>query len=100
MKTLLVRHGDLGLKKIKKLPKKMKVTNTKVLITGSHGHNHEIDKGTVYLEKVDDYVIGYMVAKKTTLNHPEHGAIKLDDGVYEMRKQVEYTQEGLVPVVD
>lgn len=100
MKTNLVRHGDLCVESIKKLPEGLEETNTRILVSGSHGHHHSIDNGTVYLKKVDDYVIGYLVAENTTLNHEEHGAIKLDDGVYALRKQVEFTPSGLVQIVD
>lgn len=100
MKTKLIRHGDICLRKISKKPTGLEESKTKVLETGSHGHNHYIDNGKVYFKKVDDYVFGYLVAKDTTLNHEEHGKIKLDNGVYELRKQQEYTPQGLVPVID
>jgi hypothetical protein len=100
MKTKLIRHGDLALVKISKLPTGLKETKTKVLMSGSHGNNHFINQGKVYLTKVDDYVFGYLRAKDTTLDHPEHGKIKLDNGVYELRRQIEFTVDGLKPVVD
>lgn len=100
MMTKLVRQGDLVLKKISKLPTKLTEENTKVLMHGSHGHDHFIDKGKVYFKKVDDYVYGYLVTKDTTLDHPEHGGIKLTDGIYELRKQNEFTVAGLIPVID
>lgn len=98
-KTKLVRHGDLCLKLINK-PPEAEESKTKVLLTGSHGHNHSIDNGKVYFKKVDNYVFGYLVAENTTLDHPEHGAIKLSNGVYELRRQNEYTPQGLIPVLD
>lgn len=100
MKNQLIRHGDLALKLINSLPADLTETKTKVLITGSHGNHHTIDKGKVYFKKVDDFVFGYLFAKKTTLDHPEHGKVKLTDGVYELRKQNEIRHDGLKPVID
>ena len=100
MQTTLIRQGDLVLKKVKKLPAGLKETKTKVLVTGSHGHDHTISQGKVYLQKVDTHVFGYLVAKNTVIDHPEHGGMKLENGVYELRKQHEYTPAGLVPVID
>lgn len=95
----IIRHGDICLKQISKLPKGLKETKTTILETGSHGHNHFIDKGKVYFQKVNDYVFGYLVAKNTTLDHEEHGKVLLN-GVFELRKQQEFTPQGLVPVID
>jgi len=97
---MIIRHGDLALVKIDKLPKGLLETKTKVLLTGSHNNNHSISVGKVYFKQVDGFVFGYLVAKKTTLNHIEHGGVKLVDGVYELRKQVEQTHDGLKPVID
>lgn len=98
------RHGEIGLHQIKALPKGLERANTKVFMTGSHGHNHSISSGDLYLKKDGDYVFGYLVAKNTSLLHPEHspnmGDAKIEDGVYELRKQQEYTPDGLVPVID
>jgi len=98
--TLNVRQGDLCLFKIDKLPEGLTETNTKILVSGSHGHHHTINKGKVYLKPVDTYVFGYLVAKDTTIDHEEHGGMKLTDGIYELRKQQEFTPAGLVPVID
>ena len=95
----IIRHGDLALKQISKLPTGLKETKTNILVTGSHGHHHFIDKGKVYFKKVDNFVFGYLVAKNTILNHEEHGKVKLN-GVYELRKQSEFTPQGLIPVKD
>lgn len=105
-----IRHGDLLLVEIKQLPKGLEETKTKILMKGSHGHNHSIDEGNVYLKDVDDFVFGYLEATaNTTLFHPEHGKkvqgkklreVKLKPGVYELRKQNEDTHEGMKPVID
>jgi len=103
------RHGDLELVEVKELPTGLKESKTKILMKGSHGHNHSFDNGTLYLTKKDNFVFGYLVAKNTTLFHPEHGEIikgkklreaKIADGIYELRVQHEDTHEGMIQVVD
>lgn len=97
------RHGEIALLKISKLPKGLKETKTNVLMTGYHSNSHTFDKGKLYL-KQDGQTFGYLVAKDTSLLHPEHspktGDAKLPDGVYQLIKQNEFTPDGLVPVID
>jgi hypothetical protein len=82
----------------------LKVSKSKTINVGSHNHAHIIDKGELYFKKESDFVFGYLVAKDTSLLHPEHspkvGDAKLEDGIYQLVKQNEYTVDGLVPVVD
>lgn len=101
--TKAVRHGEICFVKISKLPKGLKLSDSKVLIQGSHGNSHSFDNGKLYFQKVDEYVFGYFVAKGTTLLHAEHGKNgkgKLPDGIYELRRQIECTPQGLIPVKD
>ena len=46
-----IRHGDLSLIGIEKLPGGLVASDTKVLMVGSGGNNHIITEGTVYLKK-------------------------------------------------
>lgn len=98
------RHGEIMLLKVEKLPDGLTKSKEKTFMVGSHGHNHSIDKGELYLVKENEYVFGYLVAKGTSLLHPEHspkvGDAKIKDGVYQLRKQQEYTPDGLVPIAD
>lgn len=98
------RHGEIGLIGIKELPEGLEESKTKVLMVGSHNNSHTIDKGKIYLKKEDDFVFGYLVAKDTSLLHPEHspkvGDAKIEDGVYKLIKQNEFTPDGLVPIID
>lgn len=108
------RHGDLGLFEINELPEGLKKSTSKTLMTGSGGHNHTFDHGEFYT-KQNGLVVGYLVAKNTSLYHPEHGQempksyqqrygnvkrAKISDGVYELRKQQEDTHDGMKPVID
>jgi hypothetical protein len=109
------RHGDCALIEVAELPKGLKKSTSKVLMTGSGGHNHSFDSGEFY-PKTDNAriqkgtVIGYFVANnKTRLYHLEHGKVvkgkdlreaKIQAGIYQIRKQVEYTHDGMKPVID
>src|SRR3990172_310530 len=46
--TKSIRHGDLGLFLIDELPKGLKKSDSKVLLKGSHGNEHYVDKGVFY----------------------------------------------------
>ena len=102
MKKQAYRHGEILLIK-SKLPKGLTKSNSNVIMTGSHGNNHSIDNGTLYFVN-DGQVFGYLVAKNTHLLHPEHtekgNPCPIKDGTYQLIKQVEYTPDGLVPIVD
>lgn len=74
---------------------------------GVTGNNHSFDNGVFYEKKDGDFVIGYFEAKNTTLLHNDHGIqkghtreAKIEDGIYEVRRQVEQTIEGMKPVQD
>ena len=102
------RHGDMEIRGVKELPEGLKKVKTKVLMVGSHNNSHTFDNGEMYQVENDDFIVGYLVAKNTTLFHPEHGEevgkslkeAKIEDGIYEVRKQVEYTNEGMKQVED
>ena len=103
------RHGDLALIEVKNLPEGLKKTNTKVLMTGSHGNDHGVVNGNVYFKSENQFVFGYLVAKKgAKLIHADHGdkkvgALKecsIPEGIYQLRRQFEDTHEGMKAVID
>ena len=101
------RHGDLCLLGIEKLPNGLSKSKTNILLAGNTGNNHSFDNGVFYEKKEGEYILGYFVAKNTTLLHNDHGEVKgntrtakIEDGIYEVRGQVEKSHEGLTPVVD
>ncbi len=111
MTSTAYRHGDLCLVKIDGLPLGLTVSDSKVLMTGSGGNDHIFDHGLFYPKDNDDFVIGYLETPEggTNLYHPDHGRV-IDDnplrvahlptGIYELRKQQEYTHKGMQPVED
>jgi len=102
--TKAQRHGELAFNKIKKLPKGLTLSDTKVIAVGSGGNAHSIDNGQLYLKQVDEYIIGYLATDNTKLFHSEHSpqgvAMAEGDGVYEIRKGVEIVTEGLKQISD
>lgn len=103
-----IRHGDLCLVKIDQLPEGLTPSNTQTLMQGANKNNHDVTGGTVYLDDVDRFVFGYLVAgDNCSLLHPDHGAgkgtiktAKVPAGTYELRRQFEDTHEGMSPVID
>lgn len=96
------RHGEIAIIKISKLPKGLEKSSSEVFMVGSHGNNHSINNGDIYLKNEDGFIFGYLKAKNTSLFHPEHSpkGAKIEDGYYKLIKQQEYTPEGLIPVID
>jgi len=92
------RHGEMLLLKIEALPEGLTKTKDKIFATGSHGNNHSISEGTL-LENENEK---YLEAKNTKLLHPEHSpkGADIEDGYYQLITQMEYTPEGLTPVID
>ena len=74
MKFKNYRHGDMALIGIAELPNGVKKSKTKNIMKGSHENDHSFDDGILFLPKSNnDFVIGYLEAKNTTLLHLDHG---------------------------
>lgn len=104
------RHGDVALIGIDSLPEGLTASDTKVLVgNGSGGHTHSFSGGIFYPKVEGDFTVGYLKADGTKLYHPEHGdttgssgvkECSIQDGIYEVRRQVEVTHEGMKQVID
>ena len=105
-----IRHGDMCLIGIEKLPEGLVPAKTNVLMRGSGGNDHAFTEGTFYPTTKDQFVFGYFVAQKgCKLLHPDHGKkikkkslreASVPEGIYELRRQFEDTHEGMKEVVD
>ena len=96
------RHGDVALIGVKTMPR-VKASKTDIFMSkGSGGLNHTFTGGIFYPNVDGDNIVGYLKAKGTTLYHPEHSpkGVNITDGIYEVRKQNEFTHEGLREVID
>ena|SRR3990167_3137619 len=116
MKTINVyRQGDLGLIPNQKnyvvsLPKDLKKADTNIIMQGSGGHAHKVENCEIYFKNVDMFIFGYLKAgKDAKVLHKEHGIYikgkplkegKLLEGIYQLRHQVEFTQDSMRVVVD
>lgn len=117
MKTFKTQaaQGDLLIRRIDALPDnatKQQPTNGQHVVAHSEtGHNHVIaDRPNVSLYTTGDPMISYLEvieatdATETLLEHlrsfDTHETIKISPGVYEIRRQREYTPEGWRRVED
>ena len=91
---LMVRQGDILLRKIKKLPKRATRLNTNVLLEGeATGHAHRIENGQIYQGGFDDTLFVEAI-EGTSLVHDEHDPIKLEPGFYQFIRQREYDPDN------
>lgn len=103
-----IRHGDMALILINKLPDGLTHSKTDVLMRGSHNNAHRFTKGISYQKNEGNFIIGYFEALKgCKLLHPEHGTgkgkekeAKIPIGLYQVRKQNEVLANELKQVVD
>lgn len=102
-----IRHGDMALIGIDKLPEGLKASKSRVLMTGSHGNNHAFTgPGTFYPHEGNRgtlRIVGYFDAKKgTMLTHLDHGpeGEKLREvpieGSFQVREQIVDTHSGIL----
>ena len=97
------RHGDIALIGVKTMPKGLKASDTNILMAkGSGGNDHTFSGGRFYPCIKGDNIIGYLKVKDTELFHVEHSpnGVSIANGIYEVRKQNEFTIDGLSEVVD
>lgn len=116
-----IRHGDMALIWIDKLPEGLTKSDSKVLMTGSGGNDHTYINGEFYPKQVDQFVFGYFKAlDNCKLYHKEHGEKDKDrkfltevidsqelkvtiipaGKIAVLKKQNEDTHTGMKPVVD
>lgn len=110
MKTFknLAAQGDVMFKRINKLPsdlREIEAKDDKYIVAHSEtGHHHVIQeqKGVKLYQPVNDNFIAYLVvdntAKDVRVEHMRgfdtHETIAFSPGIYEVRRQREYTPEG------
>lgn len=84
------RQGDLLIKKVEKLPAKLKKRDGLVLVEGeATGHAHRLTFGEVY-ETNDGPTLFFNLTKPAALVHEEHATIDFEPGIYEVVRQREY----------
>lgn len=106
----MYRQGDILLIPINEVPRNAKAVNREngklILahgeITGHH-HAFDIDVENVELvtkEQADELYLLVHGTESAPLTHQEHGTITVAPGVYEVRRQREYSPEAIRNVQD
>lgn len=113
--TNCAAQGDLLLRRVNRLPETAKAVEPEaglfVVAHSETGHNHVIDaKPNVKWYTVDDPMVSYLEvieatdATETLLRHlrgfDTHTTIVIPPGIFELRRQREYTPEGWRRVED
>ena len=95
----MIRHGDLQIMKVDKLPADVKKLDRKELAYGEvTGHAHRIDVGELF--ETQDGELFLKVEKLTKVSHEEHKTVALQPGVYRVGIKRQYTPEGWEAVRD
>jgi len=102
-------QGDLLIRRVKALPANLKAApvcdGTFIVAHSETGHNHVIDaRPNVKVYDTEDPLLSYLEvinatdAMETLLRHlrghDTHETISIPPGIYELRRQREYTPEG------
>lgn len=108
MKTFknIAAQGDLLIRKIHTLPdglKKVKPGNGKFILAHSEtGHHHTVleKNAQLLIDQTNEFIAYLKVDKESVLIEHErsfdtHETIKVAPGIYELRRQREYTPGGL-----
>lgn len=105
-------QGDMLIRRIDSLPENAKVicpeNGEYILAHSETGHNHAVKAqgGITFYANDNDPFIAYLVVDNTTayVEHQRkfdtHEKIKIDGGIYEIRRQREYTPEGFRRAAD
>ena len=103
-------QGDVYIKRVDALPVnaiKVAAEKGRVIVTHSEtGHHHVMDADGVTMYRLPDSLMDCLlvVDKPSALEHlrqhDQHESIMFDKGIYHVRRQQEYTPEGLRRVED
>lgn len=103
-------QGDVYIRRVETLPKNavvVKPDQGRVIVAHSEtGHHHAMDADAVTMYRLPTSIMDCLlvVDKPTALEHlrefDTHEPIMFDKGIYHVRRQQEYTPEGLRRVED
>ena len=91
------RHGDVMIELVKSMPsKKRKLTHTVLAHGEVTGHSHQIkERGDSTLFETPEGLYLHVTADAVTVVHEEHADIRLDQGMYRVWRQREYSPEEI-----
>jgi hypothetical protein len=108
-------QGDLLLRRIDALPEGVKIVQAEqgayIVAHSETGHNHIVkERPNVRLYSTDNPMVSYLEVVEATdametllehlRGHDTHESIAISVGIYELRRQREYTPEGFRRVAD
>lgn len=91
MKKRIFRHGDVLIKEIDALPRGLEKLDSNVLAEGEiTGHSHRlVGNSQVFQDKKGDKF--FKINQQTTLVHQEHEPITIEEGIFEVLIEREYS---------
>jgi hypothetical protein len=103
-----IAQGDVLFRRVKQIPKEATpaVGDHAIVAHSETGHHHSFDAGaSVHLYSTTDQLVSYLkVDAPAVLKHRRpfdtHEEIEFKSGLYEIRKQREWTPEGFRKVED
>lgn len=103
-------QGDILIRRIESLPndaEKQSASEGQYVVAHSEtGHHHTVsEKGVSFYHAANDPMIMYLVTEETAdlvhnRNFDTHETIRFRPGIYEIRRQREYTPEGWRRIAD
>ena len=103
-------QGDICIRRVDNMPKGLKVAeieNGNYIVAHSEtGHHHVIDSRTAQMlvDETNAFIAYLSVREPVDLvhlrDHDTHEALHFEPGIYEVRRQREYTPEGFRRVED
>lgn len=89
----MIRHGDVQLIKVGKLPDEVKKLNRKELAYGEvTGHAHRIDIGELFETKNGELYL--RVNELSKVSHEEHKTAVVEPGIYRVNIKRQYNPDG------
>ena len=100
----MIRQGDVLYVPVQKIPEGAKLEDTKTVAYGEvTGHHHtmvELDtKSKALVYTLEDQMFA-KVEGDVVITHQEHDQLAVEEGLYEIRIQREYTPEDIRRVLD
>jgi len=96
---MIIRQGDVLFIPVEEIPQGAQFEETRIVAYGeATGHNHKLI-GTAEVYSLE----GQLFAKAgsdVTVVHQEHAPLAIEEGLYEIRIQREYTPQGVRQVMD
>lgn len=106
----MAAQGDLLIRKIDKLPEGLRLSNAEngkhIVAHSETGHHHTVleRNATLLIDQTNEFIAYLEVSNDTQITHERsfdtHAPIEIKKGIYEIRRQREYTPEGFRRAAD